>query len=359
MQSKTFFIMAGVVLVALLSLYFIFSFSKPTKPIPYEVEATPTPEVQNFDINIIGEIASFDAAKGIVSFKENFKYLNSVSAFLYDLNPDGSISFIGNISREQEADLVSLAKENNVQILLGIGNDYKSERLDKILNDEAVAEKHILDLTQLIIEGDYDGVAVDFENIQTYQTDPYTSYLRKLTTELKSQNKFISVAVNTETRGSILDGIDVIRVSEVVDRIDLNSFDEFGPWSGPGPIASIGWLERIVRNAVKQGVPTDKIVLGIATSGKDWYFDSESFFRGLTTKEYLEFASKAGVELIWDDAAKSSHFDYQDLNGREHIVWLEDAQSTLEKINLAKNYRINGVFIWFLGGEDPNLWRQL
>ena len=145
----------------------------------------------------------------------------------------------------------------------------------------------------------------------------------------------------------------------MVDRIDLNSFDEFGPWSGPGPIASIGWLERIVRNAAKQGVPTDKIVLGIATSGKDWYFDSESFFRGLTTKEYLEFASKAGVELIWDDAAKSSHFDYQDLNGREHIVWLEDAQSTLEKINLAKNYRINGVFIWFLGGEDPNLWRQL
>jgi spore germination protein len=51
----------------------------------------------------------------------------------------------------------------------------------------------------------------------------------------------------------------------------------------------------------------------------------------------------------------SPSFTYTD-HDRTHGVWFEDAASVRAKLDLARRYRLGGVFFSRLGGEDPAVW---
>jgi spore germination protein YaaH len=115
-----------------------------------------------------------------------------------------------------------------------------------------------------------------------------------------------------------------------------------------------------VKNAIVQGVEPNKIVLGTAHSGHDWLVEpNEEFFKDMATNETFDLLQRTKAQLQWDEEKQANNFEYTDDGGRQHIVWLEDAQSFKAKIDLAKAYKLQGMFIWYLGEEDPQIWGSL
>lgn len=48
------------------------------------------------------------------------------------------------------------------------------------------------------------------------------------------------------------------------------TYDEHYPGGSPGPIASIGWVNNVVKYATTV-IPKEKIYLGLAAYGYDWW----------------------------------------------------------------------------------------
>ena len=298
--------------------------------------------------------------RGSASFKENYAKLDSLSLYWYNLDSDNDVSRDGSVSDENEEDIIAFAKENNKKVLVGIGDHGEAERADEILEDEDLRNDHFDEIMTLLDEKGYDGVIIDYENLSNNQEEKFTNYMEQLSEELKSNGKMLGISIPVETEGKVTHGINIEAVSKIVDRMHMNIYEQHGADSGPGPIASIDWTNTIIKNAIDQGVSPNKIVLGTAHSGHDWIVSpDEEFFKDMHTKETLELLNRTKANLKWDRQKQANYFEYTDGENRKHIVWLEDAESIKTKIDLAKRYKLQGLFIWYLGGEDPKFWDAL
>ncbi|OGF99650.1 hypothetical protein A2153_03790 [Candidatus Gottesmanbacteria bacterium RBG_16_38_7b] len=79
----------------------------------------------------------------------------------------------------------------------------------------------------------------------------------------------------------------------------------------------------------------------------------------MPTDETLDLLLKTNAQLEWDEEKQADFFTYIDGNDQKHLVWLEDSRSFKYKIDLAKAYQLGGIFIWYLGGEDPEIWKVI
>ncbi len=302
-----------------------------------------------------GAISYFAAEDGVRSFKENYQKLDNISLFWYSLKSDGSISRHDVISADLESTTLAFAKEKQKKVLVGIENNMEGEKVKLILDNESLRKAHISKILELIREKGYDGIVVDYEGLEQNQAEAFTQYIKELSTAVHKQGKIVSIAVEIETTGNVFHGMNVTELSKIVDRLELSLYEEYGEETGSGPIASIGWVNKILKNIIKQGVPPEKIIFGTAHSGHDW-LKSGQFIKDTTAKEVLLILDKNKKALSFDDKQDSSFFEYIDDSGKDHIVWVEDVKGYQSKLELAKSYKVLGVFIWYLGGEDTKIW---
>ena len=297
---------------------------------------------------------------GIASFRENYQKLDELSLYWYNLDSDNGISLDDSVSEEIEKDIVAFAKQNGKKVFFGISDHGNAKKADNILDDEDTQKEHISKIISILDEKGYDGVIIDYEDLREDQEEDFTRYMSRLSEQVHSKGKTLGISVPIETKGSVFHSINIVDVSKVVDKMHMNVYEEFGAETGPGPIASIGWVNTVIKNAIDQGVEPSKIILGTAHSGHDWTTKpNKEFFKDTATREVLGLLSEYSANLKWDENSRSTFFEYKDDDGKSHTVWLEDSRSFKAKIDLAKGYELQGVFIWYLGGEDENVWGVL
>lgn len=297
---------------------------------------------------------------GVTSFKKNYNKLDELTLYWYNLDSNETIARDSSVSEEAENETLAFAKKNKVKVLVGISDHGEAEKADDILDNEDIQKTHISKIISLLDEKGYDGVIIDYEDLREDQEEDFTRYMSKLSEQVRSKGKALGISIPVETAGQVFHGINIVDVSKVVDKMHMNVYEEYGSETEPGPIASIGWVNIILKNAVVQGVDPSKIVLGTAHSGHDWITSpSERFFKDATTKDALKISTDSNVDLKWNKETQSSFFEYKDADSKKHVVWLEDYRSFKAKTDLAKSYELQGMFIWYLGGEDPQIWQDL
>ena len=134
----------------------------------------------------------------------------------------------------------------------------------------------------------------------------------------------------------------------------IMTYDEHYFGGTAGPIASLPWVENVIKYAV-QAIPSNKILLGIAGYGYDW---SDSGSRALSYKNVVRLLSDLNMQSSWDFEAKSPYFAY-DKNGVVHQVWYEDTRSISYKLDLVKSYNLGGIGIWRLGFDNEDFWNTI
>lgn len=322
-------------------------------------EAPLPPPRPNHPLTYTGSVPYFAIDEALTSLREHISKLTTVTAYIYFFASDASVARREVVSDEQEAQVISLVKQAGKELLVGIENDEDPEIVDQFLRDNNKRQQHIGEILSLLQNNGYDGVVVDYENLQAEQADVFIQYMEELSAVLRSQGKKVVISVNTETKGRVWHGIDVVAISQLVDRIELNAYEEFNEYTGPGPIASRGWVNSILRNAIKQGVPPEKIILGTAHAGHEWITDTKEFVNDVSARQKLEKQAQVGAPLQWDEQVGGTFYTYRDEMGRNRVVWLENGQGFASKVDLAKRYQVAGLFMWHLGGEDSSVWQVI
>ena len=216
---------------------------------------------------------------------------------------------------------------------------------------EGRPEREALIRDLLVASRPYDGLQINFEEIPPRSADAYLSFLRELRSGLG--DRMLSVAIAARTRTLQNDVYDYRRVFPLVDRMLVMAYDEHWSRSEPGPIASMGWGQRVARYSLDT-IGQEKLIMGLPFYGRRW---------GNVTPNMAFIHS--GIENI---KREQNITEIQRLQGVPNFVYetpvtmtvfYEDEYSLSARLNMYKNMGINAVGFWRLGQETPAFWPQI
>jgi spore germination protein len=297
----------------------------------------------------------WDQARGYQSFVDNAHLYAELSPFWYEM---ASATSIVPYPNAENPEIISGVKARGVRIIPTITNNFDAARVTTMLSTVVNRTAHVTALVNLVTAKGYDGIDVDYENMAATDRDRYTAFIGQLATALHAGGKTLTVAVHPKTSEpgtwSGPQAHDYAGLGRSVDRLRVMAYDYHWSTSGPGPVAPLGWVNDVARFAASQ-VPPQKVQLGMALYGYDWVGTAGE---GVTYDVITARMRQHGATRQWsvNDAAPS--FTYT-ANRKQHTVWYEDAQSIAAKLPIVDRLGLAGAVFWRLGGEDPNVWRQV
>lgn len=278
----------------------------------------------------------------------------------FGLHLDGS----GNLALTTGGDSAGLeaaAARGGKTLLAAVHNVYGSgfdrDAIHTLLADPAARARAVENIHRLV-RGRYRGVNLDLENLYPSDREAYTAFVRQVAERLRPEGYLVTLAVPAKTADNRWDGwsgaYDYDALGRIADYLVIMSYDEHWAGGPPGPIASLGWVERVARYAAAH-IPPEKILLGVPAYGYDWPA-SGGAARGLTAPGAARKAASVGAPVRWDGAAQVPYFTYWDVQGTRHTVYFENASSLAAKVDLVTRLRLAGIALWRLGHEDPAAW---
>lgn len=228
-----------------------------------------------------------------------------------------------------------------------------------LFQDQAAQRRLIESIGQTALSNRLVEVNVDLENVEPEWRESLSSFVEKLSAHLHRYGVQVSISVPAKTFDQPTNrwsgAFDYRRLGQAADRVYLMTYDEHGFSSGPGPIASSGWVERVVKYAVSE-IPSHKVYVGLAGYGFDWPTSGRP--RYISHAQAVAKAKKLGIPIRWDSSSNSPTYSYRE-NGMLRHVWFENASSTSWKLDLVEAYDLGGVALWRGGLEDPDVWRVI
>lgn len=334
-----------------------------TPPAPPEQPVTPSPTPASGSLSYMGWIPYWDQTRAIASFKAHTELFDHVGVFWYYIDESGHIQKYTYAT--EDAELISYAKNNDVNVLAIITNlpekgDWDWERVDSVIASPKAQADHIAALVDLVEEHNFDGINLDYEAMRGSQKENFTSFVHVLADTLHSKGKILGISVHPktgegkpwETNGS--QAQDYYQLATHADHIYVMTYDQHYNGSKPGPVASLPWVEQVMRYALEgTQIPSEKLFMGVPLYGYDWK-QGKKKAKGLFYEEIVALIEKHNPQVMWDDESQSSYFEYEN-----RVVWFDDAVSLERKLQLATEIGVGGAAVWRLGGEQPEVWDVL
>jgi spore germination protein len=306
--------------------------------------------------NVSAFLVWWDQDEGFESIKDNSEYLYSISPFWYELSATGEIE---KFSGAENAEVIKFLKDSDTKIMPSISNEFEREPLASIIADSSKRAAHVEAIYDLVEENDYDGISLNYENLNEEDKDNYTTFVTEVAKKLHADDKLIAVHLHAKTEEPGTwngpQSQDWEALAAVCDKMKIMAYDYHWSTSEAGAIAPPSWVEEVVQHALEL-IPKEKIYLGIPLYGYDW-IDEEG--TDVVYSEACEIANLNNAAVQFDSATSSPHFSYTDTDSESHEVWFENAESVKVKLELAKTYKLGGVDFWRLGGEDASVWDEV
>jgi cellulose synthase/poly-beta-1,6-N-acetylglucosamine synthase-like glycosyltransferase/peptidoglycan/xylan/chitin deacetylase (PgdA/CDA1 family)/spore germination protein YaaH len=302
----------------------------------------------------------------LASFKAHAADLTHVYPTWLSLGADGgslvTTSWKSADTRDKTRDLETAARANGVRIVPLLQNAehgaFDLQRVKRMLDDPAKSAVVINALLTFVTANHYQGVQLDFENLDGATGVKLARWLGALARTFHAHGLEVSIALEDD-----LDDRAIHALGTAADYALVMAYDETGADSPtPGPIASVGYIETTLRRFATL-LPPHKLVDGVAVYGRDWDVpDKQSL--NLGSDEAFGYAAKfrpneAPKNVIdFDAAAMEPTFQYIDPQTNHlHEVWFQDAVTARNSLTLARGYGFRGGAIWSLGQEDASVWQ--
>ena len=278
---------------------------------------------------------------------------------------DGTIEAYGAPPPQRRKQVVREAHRRGLKVEMIVHNllygsgDRSAATARRFLRDPAAQDRAVRGILDILRQEGYDGVHIDLETVPPEERPRLTAFVRKVRQALP-EDKLLSIAVFPRDRDDRTDpntGVyDYAALGKTVDFFILMTYSEHRADTPPGPLASLDYVDRMVRYALRH-VPREKVIVGLGSFGFDW--GGGTFPRYLDHAQAVRLARDQGVEVRWDDRARVPFFTYTAADGSTHTVYFENARSWAEKLNLIRRHRVRGVAIWRLGMEEEAAWREI
>lgn len=265
----------------------------------------------------------------------------------------------GNITGLMPTNQLNYANKNGIEALAMVANNFDGNIAKTLLESPSNVKNLINNLLVQMKTNGYKGVNIDLEGIYSYNRNQYTEFIKQLYNTLKPQGFTVTLSVpakiNDNPANTWCAAYDYAKLGNYADKIILMTYDEHYPGGQPGAVASINWVENVIKYAVSV-IPKEKILLGTAAYGYDW---SSNGTKAYGIQGIYNLATKYGATILWDKLSQTPYFNYKDASGISHTVWFENENSLKYKLDLVNKYDLNGIGIWRLGLENAPYWTSI
>ncbi|MES1042147.1 MULTISPECIES: glycoside hydrolase family 18 protein [Peribacillus] len=295
----------------------------------------------------------------VTAAREAAPYLTYLAPFSFQALRDGSLK------EPLLNDFPAIARENKNVLMMVITNqenDQFSDELGRIiLTNTSVQNKFLNNIVTTAKKYGFRDIHFDFEYLRPADREAYNQFLRKARDRFKKEGWFISTALapktSAEQKGRWYEAHDYKAHGEIVDFVIIMTY-EWGYSGGPPmAVSPIGPVRDVLEYAVTD-IPSNKILMGQNLYGYDWTlpFVQGSTARAVSPQQAIQIAADNDVSIEYDETAQAPHFNYTDVEDRQHEVWFEDARSIQAKFDLLKELNLRGMSYWKLGLAFPQNW---
>ncbi|MCY8936018.1 MULTISPECIES: glycoside hydrolase family 18 protein [Peribacillus] len=295
----------------------------------------------------------------VTAAREAAPYLTYLAPFSFQALRDGSLK------EPLLDDFPAIARENKNVLMMVITNqenDQFSDELGRIiLTNTSVQNKFLNNIVTTAKKYGFRDIHFDFEYLRPADREAYNQFLRKARDRFKKEGWFISTALapktSAEQKGRWYEAHDYKAHGEIVDFVIIMTY-EWGYSGGPAmAVSPIGPVREVLEYAVTD-IPSNKILMGQNLYGYDWTlpFVQGSTAKAVSPQQAIQIAAANNVAIEYDETAQAPHFNYTDIEDRQHEVWFEDARSIQAKFDLIKELNLRGMSYWKLGLAFPQNW---
>lgn len=295
--------------------------------------------------------------------EKTLPYLTYLSIFSHRVTADGNMNEI------PDEPLIQAARAAGVAPMLVItntkeGGGFDSDIVHSILTNEQAQSNLINNIVRTLREKNYYGLDIDFEYIYPYDRESYNNFLRRIVNTLRPLGYKISSAlapkISATQQGTLYEAHDYPVHGALLDHVILMTYEWGYLYSAPMAVSPVNEIRKVLNYAVT-AIPRQKIFMGMSNYGYNWTLPHVPGTAATVVSNTgaVDIARRYGAVIQYDYTAQAPYFHYFDDNGREHVVWFEDARSILAKLALANEYRLGGVSYWTIGQYFPQNWLVL
>jgi spore germination protein YaaH len=301
--------------------------------------------------------------------------VTTVAPNYFDLTTGGKLDVTWKLNQT----FITEMKQRGIKVVPFLSNHW-----DRQIGIDALqrSEELTTEIAAAVERYQLDGVNVDIEGVGATYRSAFTEFVRLLRSKVP-QDKEVSVAVAANPNGWLTGWhgfYDYSALTRYADYLMMMSYDESWEGGPPGPVSSLSFFERSLQYAVQQGVPPEKIVMGIPFYGRLWKlnetttptqssnniqpingigvsnhrvesivrdYNGEHFYDQTTASPYVMFEIGSGqgryIAGKWCDAG-------------QYILWYENEQSIKQKLKVIARAGVRGAGSWSLYQEADGTW---
>lgn len=337
----------------------------------------------------------------------NLDSLHEVSPFSYEMSASGGLIDDLKIGNGSWDAWFGAVRDAGVKIIPTIAW-FDGPSIYKLLSNTKKRQAEEDTIAALVKSRKFDGIDIDFEGMTTSTKPYYSLFIQGLAIRLHPQNKTLACTILPRTPVSSLyesNPLPTVQYAEdyavlnkYCDEVRVMAYDQgtidlkLDASKGNGtlyaPTADPAWAEKVIKNVIATISPK-KIMLGIPTYGYEyqvsWNMGATTYqrVRSFTFFQAMNRADDLGITPVRNNAgelsfmfASSTHVNIgpsltsiiastlptalavtNPAAPTTFFVSFSNAQSTADKIALAKKYGLRGAMLFKADGElDPATW---
>ncbi|MFS0674953.1 glycosyl hydrolase family 18 protein [Ornithinibacillus sp. 179-J 7C1 HS] len=314
----------------------------------------------------------FGSPSGYFSQVEKTKgSLNVVAPNYFDVTETGNLD----VTWTLDTSFINQMHQQGIKVVPFLANHWnRTAGINGLNRREALAKE----VAAAVEKYNLDGVNVDIEGVGRDYRDEHTDFIRLLRQYIPS-HKEISVATAANPNGWATGWhgfYDYNSLGKYADYLMIMAYDE--SWEGTdspvGPVSSIQFFEKSIQYAINQGVPKDKIVVGLPFYGRLWKTDGPTSLgktiagMGLSSTRVEQLIKTFNGNVQFDEIRKSAKVTFTIPVGREYyignttltpgqyVLWYDNEQAIKAKLRMPSKYGIKGTGSWALSHETAQTW---
>ncbi len=300
---------------------------------------------------------------------QNYEYsmLSHIAWFGLAMGVGGNIT---NANGWPVSGLVDIAHSHGVKVIVTV-TLFDNDDIGTLLANTAYRQAAIDNLIARVIQGNADGVNIDFEFVPASAKENFNTFIHDLTQAFHDQipGSEVSIAMPSVDWSN---AYDYNYLSDNCDGLMIMAYGYF--WSGSssaGPISPLNsgmsnyYIRRTLEDYLtKTGGDGSQLILGLPWYGRNWPVASTEMGAATTGTGSSIFYSTAEAAAQtygkhYNSTVAGAWYNYD--SGGLRQVWYDDSLSLATKYNYAKASNIKGIGIWALGydGGRSEIWGGL
>jgi len=258
------------------------------------------------------------------------------------------------VSTDIDLSALEIMQRNHLAVVPMVSNYFNKKfngaNVHRIITSPARRIKFINSLIAVLKQYHFNGVNIDFEDLNEEKTDEYIIAFQKELYQALHAGGFLV----TQDISPFNEDYNLAELAKYNDFLFLMGYDQYNSTTEPGPIAAQYWVESALDELCRK-VPSDKVVLCIPAFGYDWQSGHDG--ADVTYQEALTTALESEGKVKFDNHTYNLSYNYYDDNDKLHNVYFTDAATAFNDMRTAADFETSGVAIWYLGSEDRRLWQ--